>query len=156
MSKKSSRKVGQAPKSKEQIAQDIKTAQESARLRALTRDKIWKILENASSSIADASLFVQSLKVTTQRAFQTQMIEQKLSDLKINEKVDAKAHQANYAMEFMDLMANETVATTVVLLDGIDNEINRLLRKEQSERPFTSLKTDFIPDEKETTNKAEK
>ena len=48
-------------------------------------------------------------------------------------------------------MSKETVATTVGLLEGIENEIQRLLRKEQASRPFTTLETDFIENEKDTT-----
>lgn len=159
MSKKSSKaqKAPRVNKTSEEVAKEIKQREEVVRQRAIVTDRLYPILMRASKNIADASQFLQIVKISLQQAFNNEMWGKTIADLKLSEKLDPKADRADYFKEFLDQLINEKVGTAIGLTEGLSDEIQRLLRKEQSERKLDTLKTDFIKtDDVQTTKTTNK
>ncbi len=143
-SKKRQEKSKQAHATKEQLLKFEEQKKNAARLRALVKDVIYPILLKGSTSISNAEMMCQVLHMSIQQSFMGQMAQQKLIDLKLREKLAPKVAQADYYLEILDLLQNETVTDATRLIEGIGDELKRLQKKEMSERKLDTLKTDFI------------
>lgn len=131
-------------KSSEQVAAEMRQIQEVKRQRALTKDVIFPLLVKGSTSISNAQQMIQVLSMSIRQAFNAQMKDLKVADLKVKEKIDPKVNQADYYCELLTVLEGERLTDVINLLEGIENEIARLIKKETSERKLETLKTDFI------------
>ncbi len=129
---------------KEQLLQQMEAAKEAKRLRVLVTEKLWPLLLKGSTSISNAEQICQILTMSIQQAFMSEMKIKKIIDLKVREKVNPKAPQADYYAEILDVIGNETMTDATRLIEGLGDEVKRLQKKEMSERKLDTLKTDFI------------
>lgn len=117
---------------------------EAERQRKLVREQLYPMVVDASTSITDASQFVSVLLMSVRQQFQSQMRTQKVKDLDLLSKIDAKADRADKYKKVLELFQDETVSTTTQLLEGFGNAIDSFVKEELTKRPFDSLKTDFL------------
>lgn len=132
------------PKSREQLLQEAATKKEVKRTRAIITDQVYPILLKASKNIPDAIQFLAVLNMGIKQQFNNQMRTQKINDLKLLEAVDPKADRVDYYKQMIEIIKDETVGTGLGLIEGLGNEIERLIKKENAERSLATLKTDFI------------
>lgn len=133
-----------APKSKEQLLKEMEIKKEVKRTRSLVTDKLYPKLLKCSKSIPDAIQFLAVLTMGIRQQFNNQMRTQKISDLKLLEAVDPKADRVADYKECIGFIEGETVAGGLSIVEGLGNEIDRLIKKENAERSLATLKTDFI------------
>lgn len=129
---------------KEQLIKMAEQNKEAIRLRTMVKEVIWPLLLKGSTDISNAEVMCQVLQMSIQQAFMGEMKTKKLIDLKLREKLAPKVPQADYYLEILDLLQNETITDATRLLEAVGDEIKRLQKKEMSERKLESLKTDFI------------
>lgn len=134
----------QAPKTREQLLEEAAMKKEVKRTRAIITEQVYPILLKASKNIPDAIQFLAVLNMGIRQQFNNQMRTQKIGDLKLLEAVDPKADRVEYYKQMIELIKNETVGTGLGLMEGLGNEIERLIKKENAERSLATLKTDFI------------
>lgn len=139
-------KAKRVNKTKPQIKAEIDQTLEVQRQRKIVVEKIFPLLLKHSTSIANASQISQVLLMTLRQAYANQMVGKKVKELDIEKQIDPKVPQASVYLELFKLFEDESISMANNLLEGVGNEIQRLLQKEQHERSFDTLKTDFISD----------
>jgi hypothetical protein len=136
-------------KSPEQIKKEYKQIAEVKRQRALIKDKVYPFLLAHTKSIKEANVFLQVCKMAVQQAFANQKNTQTIDELKVIDRVDSKAQNSADYKEFLDLFRYEKLITAEQLIEGIGTAFDAFVSKELSQRPLSSLATDFLdPDDK--------
>lgn len=145
---KSPKRVNQQPKrqqkSKEQIAKEAEQIAEAKRQRILITDKVYPFLLKHVKSIKEANIFLTVSKMAVQQAFANQKNVQTVDELKVIDRVDMKANQASDYREFLELFRYEKIITTEQLIEGLGHAFDSFVSKELSQRPLSSLVTDFL------------
>lgn len=131
----------------EQVINKIEIEREAKRQRAIISEQFYPLLVSCSKSITEANQFIQSLVVSIRQQASNKIMKLNMSDLDLIKNINPAVDKDGHYKKALKLFMNESVSTTAQLLEGMGNEIDRLTRKEMSERPLSSLKTDFIKDD---------
>lgn len=142
---KGSNQPKQEHKNEEQLRKEAEQKREIVRQRAIVTDKLYPIVLKASKNVSDSMVFLQILSQSIRQQFNNQMLKQDLKDLNLLAQIDSKAERAAFFKEALELFQDEKVITATKLIEGLGDEIDRLIKKENAERSLSTLKTDFIP-----------
>lgn len=124
---------------KEQIAHDMKQAQETKRKRSFVADVLWPLLKEKTKTVNQAKMFCKVIQNDVLATFNGGM-NAPLSSLKLEQKFanetdeGAEAYRA-FLEAFKDVPINETME----LLDGMPNAIDAALQYEDRSRSLDEL-----------------
>lgn len=135
------------PQTAEAVIKKMEVERETKRQRAIVRDEIYPIVLEASKNITGGSIFAQTLLMTFRHAANKKIMDITVGELGINDAIDKNLDKDGYYGKVIDILSKEKIGNAGTMMEGIANEIERLLKKEQAERPLSSLKTDFIQDD---------
>jgi len=127
-------------KTKEELEADIKTQQEVHKFRKFVKEEIYPFLLEHSTSVEDAKMMCQVLKMSIKQAV---MNKEKLTPVATLEipKVDEKYEKYN---QFMKLFLDKTVFEVDQLLEGMSSVIDSFIREENTKRPLSELKAELL------------
>ncbi len=132
------------PKTKEQILMEMEAQQKAHTQRKFVREKFYPLLCDATTSINDADIFLQSFSNMVMESFMHLMKEKKFADLKITDKLDAKNDQYPLVSSLVNLFNEMTVNEAQGLIDGMKDELRLFYKLEMKERKLIELKTKWL------------
>lgn len=135
-----------SPRTKEQIAQDIKNNAEVKRRREIVRDKLMPLLLAEATSIQHASMLCYTLDLTVDRLSQKLVNEMKISDLGIEEffaKANISADQEK-VRKILEIVQDETIASFKTIVGAFPQVIDGAVRVETGRRPFSELEIKLL------------
>lgn len=147
MSSKSKKlQVNQAvkPRSKEEILADMNRQAEVKRKRVLAKNGLYPILLANTKSIDDAKIFCQALTIVIRQAETKLNKERTLDNLEIIKMIDPKSPDSARYKRVFELIKDEKVADAIALIDGMAQAIESFQREESTQRPLSTLQTDFL------------
>lgn len=138
-------KIPQRHKNKKQVEAEFKKRQENARQRHIVIEQLYPVILKHAKSIENASHIIASFNMAVGTAFSNRKndwtLEQIVAFEKFNDAlVDAPAYQ-----DLLAILKNEKVFDAEAMMRELGNALDAFDRKEKIERPFSSLKTDFVP-----------
>ena len=140
MSKKEKRVV----KNKEQIMADAKRIERVKTQRNKAKNELYPLLLEASESIEDAKFLCNVIATSIKQAFNNQMIEQLVSSLDLVSKLNTEEKKHDYFKRLIEMFENESIASALAVIDEMPTAIDSFAREDNSKRPLSSLKSDFL------------
>lgn len=128
-------------KTKNEIVNDIKTVQETDRLRLLTKEKVYPFLLQLNDSIGFSKIFLQVSAVTVESAFSNISQEMKVSELlpKLKAVFKEETEENKKYMQFFELMQDETISTFGSLMTAMPRQIEAYFTQQVDKSPVMEL-----------------
>lgn len=156
--KKAPKEPRKAPKTKEQIVDEMKLSAEVKRRRKIAREGLYPLLIEVSDSVTHASLLCQTIAVAVEQVSNHRLQdvekkwreETKVSDLGLERLFNSdtkdpkqKENQAK-VKRIHDLIGGETIASFDTIVKDFPNVIDGALRHQHSKEAFKDLDISFL------------
>jgi hypothetical protein len=139
-SKKKSNQPKKVPKTKDQIAAEMRQQEKVKRFRQKVKQEVYPLLLKSSKSVEDAKMILHVVGMAVQQAVLVKEKELKVSDLEIT-----KASEGNERFDaILNLFKDESVRDTIEILSGMRDVIESFVREENTTRPLSKLKATFL------------
>ena len=96
-----------------------------------------------SKSISDAKVQTTSFSIAVEQAFLSKQKGMKIKELGLREML-ADSEQSAKWKEMFDIFDEETISTFNEIVKGLPGAIDSFINEEMTQRPLSSLKTDFL------------
>jgi hypothetical protein len=134
--------------SKEELLRQAELEAETKRTRNKIKDEIYPILNCQSKNIEHAKMVCQIVAASLRQAFNNKANSFSVLDMNLSKDIDLKHNDAGIVLDVLNVIKDEKLPVGISMLDGLANEIDRLIKKEVNERSLDTLKTDWIEDDK--------
>lgn len=114
-----------------------------AKQRALVKDKVYPFLVENSKDIEDAKVFISAAGIIMKQQFMNRMTTTTVADLKLQE-LKSDASTVKRYNDLFDILANESLTDALKVLEGLPQEIDSWIRKENEQRKLSELKADLL------------
>lgn len=125
--------------------QDVGKAME---LRKFVRDEFFPALCEATDSINDADMFLQSFSTMIMETFLHSMKEREFGEFDFVKKLDPQSPKFEAMKKMLQLFNNRTLRESQDLIDGFKDEMRFFYKKEMQDRKLDSIKFNWLADEK--------
>jgi hypothetical protein len=133
-------------KSKAELIHEIETKMLVKKARGISKDSLWPLLVEHSQNIEEAKRLCMISVTYLDTLFSELSRTMKLSELIKDDGMKENDKYYPFMVKVIELFKDEDVSFTRTVMQGVSQEIERLQRKEASERKLDTLKTDFIDD----------
>lgn len=133
-------------KTKQEIVHDIKTVQDTDRLRVLVKDKIYPFLLQLNDTIGFAKIFLQVSSVSVESAFSNISKDMKVGELipKLREVFKDSSPENQKYLEFFELMKDESISTFGSLMSATPRQIEAYFTQQVDKNPIMELPIDRV------------
>jgi predicted metal-dependent peptidase len=129
------------PKSKEQIAHEMKLKQEAEKGKAIVKDILFPILFEHATTISNAERITEVFKVIIMQAMQMPFKDKTIGDLDfkpmLDEEKDDKSKETFIA--FVEGFRDVKIADAVKILQEFEGGVNAYFNNESRKREFKTL-----------------
>ncbi len=136
-------------KPKEQLAAEMKVAQETMRLRNISKDKFYPFLKKHTTSIEDAKRFLQIIDTAVKSTYNEDLVVRTVGSLKMVEKIRETApdsEKERYSDVFK-MFEDETIVTFIRVVSDFQQVLGGLVAEWERKCKLAQLGSPF-PDEK--------
>jgi len=131
-------------KTKEEVLADMKKNVDFQKKMTFIKEKFWPALCEASQNIEDAGILLQGFGNMIMQEFLGMMKERKLTDLKLQLKLDVQNDKYLENQKLLELFEDLNVFEAREYIEGMRSEIETFKADEMKSRPLSSLKTKWI------------
>ncbi len=114
--------------------------------RKFVREQFFPLLCEATESIADADMFLQTFSTMLMETFLGKMREIQFVDLKVADKLDPQSPQFATITKLVTLFDGKTVGEAQKLIEGMKEEVKWFFKEEMKTRKLESLKVNWLDD----------
>lgn len=134
-------KPKQPPKSKEQIAHELRQRQEAEKGKKIVRETLYPILHEHATTIANAEHMTEVFKVIIMQAMQRPFKDKLIGDLDFKEDLDnEKDDKSRVIFEaFVNGFKDIAISDAVKILQEFEGGINAYFQNESRTRKFDTL-----------------
>ena len=133
-------------KTKQEVVHDIKTVQETDRIRKMVREKMYPFLVELNDTISFTKVFLQVCAVTADSAFNALSKTMTIKDIlpQIKELYKEDTAQNKMYVKFFETFQDETLSTFTSLVEAFPRQIERYYTQEVDKSPILDLPIDKI------------
>ena len=131
-------------KNKAEIASTMLRQEAVKGMRAKVKDELYPLLLEGSDSVEDAKVYCQAISIAIKQAFNNRMIDTKVKDLGLLEKLDPENDQYERYKKALEMFADEPLTPALEMLEGMTGVIDSFIREEMTKRKLDSLKATFL------------
>lgn len=134
----------QQHKSKEEMLADLKKNGEFIMKMKFIREKFYPALIDATDTIEDATMLLYGFNANMMEQFLGFMKEKKVSDLKLEDKLDKQSPKHEKHLALLNLFQDMNIFTAKEYIEGLRNEIEAFKMDYFKEKSLAELKTRWI------------
>lgn len=138
------KKNKQVHKTKEQLIADLKKNADFQAQIKFAREVFYPALCAASESVEDASMLLAGFNNQVMESFLGYMKTVKVSELKLDEKLDKESPKFKENQALLDLFKDQSVFEAKTHIEGMKGDIEKWKVDEMTSRPLSSLQTKWI------------
>jgi hypothetical protein len=135
-------------KTKEEIISHMQNVGKAKVQRKFVKEKFFPALCDATNSITDADMFLQSFSSMIMDTFLNLMKEKKFGEFDFVKKLDQSSPKFEEMKKLVSLFNDITLRESQDLIEGLKKEIQYFYRKELQSRKLESIDIEWIDDEK--------
>ncbi len=138
-------KPKKTPKSKEQIAHEMKNAQEVARKRVIITDHFYPALVKATISVDESKALIQAMSALLMEEVLKTMKERKFSEImdNVHKVLCTDGLRVEEIRALLETLKDENLFVSREIIEGMTRVIEASITEEMRQRPLSALKTNW-------------